>query len=143
MRDMLIPLFFLVMLLAIPTTRNALGNISEMLSFLGDFVIWHNAISNSFWITLFYVTLGLTLTFLLMILIVDIFIPIGRLLGRLMDSHPRIIWAYSVNVAGSLLGTWLFVLLSIFYQPPVIWLIVMGFSLIFFLGPREKSTWPY
>jgi hypothetical protein len=134
MKDMLVPLFFLVLLLAIPTTRIALGNISEMLSFLGDFVIWNNSISNSLWITLFYATLGLTLTFLLMILIVDIFIPIGRLLGRLMDSHPRIIWAYSVNVAGSLLGTWLFVLLSIFYQPPVIWLIVMGFFLVFFLG---------
>ena len=134
MRDMLIPLFFLVLLLAIPTTRNALGNISEMLSILGDFVIWHYPISNSFWMTLFYVAVGLVITLLLMILILDIFIPIGRLLGRLMDSHPRIIWAYSVNVAGSLLGTWLFVLLSICYQPPVIWLIVMGFFLVFFLG---------
>jgi spermidine synthase len=134
MRNMLVPLFCIVLLLAIPITRNALGHISEMLSFLGDFVIWNYVISNSFWKTLFYVTVGLAVTFLLMTWILEIFIPIGRLLGRLMDSHPRIIWAYSVNVAGSLLGTWLFVLLSIFYQPPVIWLIVMAFFLIFFLG---------
>jgi spermidine synthase len=141
MREMLVPLFFLVLLLAIPVTRNFLGNISEMLSFLGDFVIWNNAITDSFWETLAYVTLGLVVTFLLMTLILEIFIPIGRLLGRLMDSHPRIIWAYSVNVAGSLLGTWLFVLLSIFYQPPVIWLVIMGFFLLFFLGgfsPKGK-----
>ena len=134
MRNMLIPLFCIVLLLAIPITRNALGNISEMLSFLGDFVIWGGYAVNSFWITLIYVTVGLAITFLLMILILEIFIPIGRLLGRLMNNHPRIIWAYSVNIAGSLLGTWLFVLLSIFYQPPVIWLIVAGFFLIFFLG---------
>ena len=134
MRNMLVPLFFLVLLLAIPITRNALGSISSLLGSLGDFVIWDNVISKGFWGTLFYVTLGLTVTFLLMILIIDIFIPIGRLLGRLMDSHPRIIWAYSVNIAGSLLGTWLFVLLSIFYQPPVIWLLVMGVFLVFFLG---------
>ena len=134
MRKMLVPLLWIVLLLAIPVTRKALGRISEMLSILGDFVIWHYAITHSFWETLFYITLGLAVTFLLMVLILEIFIPIGRLLGRLMDSHPRIIWAYSVNVAGSLLGTWLFVLLSIFYQPPVIWLLVMGGLLIFFLG---------
>ena len=134
MRNMLIPLLFIILLLAIPITRNALGNISEMLSSLGDLVIWNYAISNSFWKNVFYVLVGLAITFLLMVLILEIFIPLGRLLGRLMDNHPRIIWAYSVNVAGSLLGTWLFVLLSIFYQPPVIWLIVAGFFLIFFLG---------
>ena len=31
MKDMLVPLFFLVLLLAIPTTRMALGNISDMM----------------------------------------------------------------------------------------------------------------
>jgi spermidine synthase len=133
-RELLIPLSFLTLLLAIPTTKNALGQITIMLGSLGDFVIWHNHISNNLWLTLFNVILGLAITILLMILIVNIFIPLGRLLGRLMDNHPRIIWAYSANVAGSLVGTWLFVLLSIFYQPPVIWLTVMGFLLIFFLG---------
>ncbi len=133
-RNMLVPLLLIILLLAIPITRKALGLISELLSFLGDFIIWNYAITNNFWKALFYVSLGLVFTFLLMILILEIFIPIGRLLGRLMDSHPQTIWAYSVNVAGSLLGTWLFVLLSILYQPPVIWLIVTGVFLIFFLG---------
>ena len=52
-----------------------------------------------------FVTLGLVLTYFVMVLLIDIFVPLGRLLGRLMDDHPRTIWAYSVNVAGSLVGT--------------------------------------
>ena len=47
-----------------------------------------------------------------MILLWDIFVPLGRMMGRLLDDHPRTIWAYSVNVAGGLVGIWLFVLLS-------------------------------
>ncbi|AEB09453.1 methyltransferase type 12 [Desulfobacca acetoxidans] len=136
---LLIPLFFLILLIAIPQTKEVLGNISQMLSNLGDLVIWHSVIVSNLWEALFYLIAGLLLTFLLMVLIVDIFIPLGRLLGRLIDAHPQTIWAYSVNVAGSLIGTWLFVLLSVLHQPPVIWLIVMAFFLFFFLEWGNKG----
>lgn len=56
-----------------------------------------------------------------------------------MDEHPRTIWAYSVNVSGSLVGTWLFVLLSVFYQPPLTWFVVMGALLLFFFGKRNRA----
>lgn len=69
-----------------------------------------------------------------MLIMMESFIPLGRLLGRLLDDHPQTIWAYSVNIAGSLVGTWLFVLLSVWYQPPVIWLSVVGIFLLPFLG---------
>ena len=105
LRQMLIPMAILVSLLAVPISRRALGNVSELLSVLGDLEIWYRVTSASFWTSLLYVVLGLGVTYLLLILILDIFVPIGRLLGRLMDDHPRTIWAYSVNVAGSLLGT--------------------------------------
>jgi spermidine synthase len=133
-RNLLVPLFFLALILAIPFTRKTLGLISDFLSVFGGLLIWHYVIVNSFWKALLFVAIGLSLSFCLMALILDMFIPIGRLLGRLMDSHPRIIWAYSVNIAGSLLGTWLFVMLSILFQPPVIWFFVMGLLLLFFLG---------
>ena len=57
-----------------------------------------------------------------------------------MDEHPHTIWAYSVNVAGSLLGTWLFVLLSIWYQPPLTWFLVLGALTLFFLS-RSAPGW--
>jgi hypothetical protein len=40
LRQSLIPLFILLILMAIPIVRIALGNISELLSVLDDFVIW-------------------------------------------------------------------------------------------------------
>jgi len=139
LRQMLLPLLLLTLLLAIPLTRKGLGSTSEMLSVLGDLVIWHYTISSSLGQTLLYVGLGLGLTFLLMCLLLDIFVPLGRLLGRLMDDHPHTIWAYSVNVAGSLMGTWLLVLLSVFYQPPLTWMVVLAGLTFFFLNKSGRA----
>jgi hypothetical protein len=126
LRQMLFQLTILVLLLAIPFTRRGLALTSELLSVLEDFLIWHFVITSKPWETLLFVSTGLFLTFTFMFFLLNIFIPIGRLLGRLMDEHPQTIWAYSVNVGGSLVGTWLFVLLSVFFLPPVVWFLVVG-----------------
>ena len=125
-RDLLLPLLVLVLLLAVPPTRSVLGRITEMLSVMDDLLIWDNSVTASPIWTSLSVAIGLTLGFLLMVFVGDIFVPIGRLMGRLMDDHPRTIWAYSVNVAGGLVGIWLFVLLSAVDQPPVVWFGVAG-----------------
>ena len=111
LRDLLVPLGVLVALLAVPPTRAA-GRRDQ-----------HNArrvrrlrhlvpAARDGWLEYAAPRLGLVLTFVLMVLLWEIFVPVGRLLGRLMNDHPNTIWAYSVNVAGSLVGIWLFVLAS-------------------------------
>lgn len=137
MRQMILPLFILALLFAISFSRNAMGYTSEMLSTLGDFVTWVDGIKTNFWQTILNVVVGIGLVYFFMIMIVDIFVPIGRLLGRLMDDHPKTIWAYSLNVSGSLVGIWLFVLVSAFYQPPVTWFAVLAVLTFFFL---EKAS---
>lgn len=122
LRQSLVPLIFLLVLMAIPLTRFALGKTSEFLSVLGDMVIWAPFGTTDLLIGILFVILGLALTYSLLVVIVDIFVPIGRLLARLMDEHPNTIWAYSVNIAGSLAGTWLFVLMS-FFLPASIYLV--------------------
>src|SRR4030095_14829172 len=84
---------------------------------------------------------GLILTYIVLVLIVDIFVPIGRILGRLMNINPNPIWAYSINIFGSLLGTWLFVLLSFFYQPPFVWFVIAAIPLVIFVfwSNRDKK----
>jgi spermidine synthase len=139
LRDILLPLFLLTLLLTVPITRLTLGKISEMLSLLGDLVIWRPGVSTSPWQTAVYVGLGLGLTFFLMVLVWDVFVPIGRLMGRLMNDHPQPIRAYSVNVAGSLLGIWLFVGLSLLYQPPVTWCAVLAGLALFFLSKQASA----
>ncbi len=123
--QMIVPMFILLLLMAVPFTRKSIAGISEMLSVLGDFVIWSERISNNPLQTAANLFLGLVLTYVLMHLIWSMFIPVGRMLGRLMDDHPRTILAYSINIGGSLLGIWLFVLLSALYLPPVAWVVVL------------------
>jgi spermidine synthase len=140
LRQMLVPLFVLMVLMAIPFTRKGLGRASELLSVLGDFVIWASSSEDTFWRSFLSVVLGLVLVYSVLVLIVDVFVPIGRLLGRLMDDHPKTILAYSANVAGSLLGTWLFVLVSFLYQPPVTWFAIAAVLCLFFLN-RAGRGW--
>lgn len=126
LRQALIPLGFLILLLAVPATRTGLARTSVLLSVLEDFTIWGEAIVTDPWLAVLFLVLGLAAAYLLLVLVLDAFVPIGRILGRLMDEHPRTIWAYSVNIAGSLLGTWLFVLVSYLYQPPATWFAILA-----------------
>ena len=139
MRGILLPLLAISLLMAIPFTRAWLGKISEMLSVLGDFLIWANLENVGRLSSGLLVVLGLGMTFVLMVLVWDIFVPVGRLLGRLLDDHPSTIWAYSVNVAGSLVGIWLFVFLSAFDLPPVSWFAVVAALVLLLIGPDLRS----
>ena len=137
------PLVLLSLLLALPLSRNWVGKITEMLTVLGDFLIWSYGTWSGPVPRLLPVVVGLGLTFLLLVLIWEIFVPLGRLVGRLLDDHPRTIWAYSVNVAGGLVGIWLFVLLSALSLPPVVWFTVPAglLAALIVLGKPEPSAW--
>ena len=141
-KQTLFPLTIFLFLMAIPVTRLALGSTSEMLSTLGDLVIWSGREASGIPTRIILLFAGLVLTYGVLILIVDIFVPLGRILGRLMNSNPNPIWAYSVNIFGSILGTWSFVLLSFFYQPPFVWFLITAILLAVFIlwSNRDKKT---
>jgi hypothetical protein len=134
MGQMLLPLLCLTLILSIPISRRGVGRISDLMSVLNDLGIWYSQVSNGLWETSWKVAAGLAMTFLLMVFLWGTFVPVGRLLGRYMDDHPHTIWAYSANIVGSLVGIWLFVALSVFYLPPVAWVLVAGIPLCLFLG---------
>src|SRR5262249_46725713 len=54
-----------------------------------------------------------------------IFVPIGQLTGRLMNSDAPIA-SYTVNIVGSIAGVILFGLVSYLWLPPSIWFGVAG-----------------
>jgi len=139
LKQSLIPLTFLLALMAIPITRSALGSTSDLLSVLSDLVIWYNAVTSDTKTATLFIVMGLALTYFILALIVDIFVPLGRIIGRLMNAHSNPIWAYSVNIFGSILGTWLFVLLSFFYQPPFSWFLIAGTFIAVFIVWSNKS----
>jgi hypothetical protein len=103
LRDILLPLGILVLLLAALPTRAALGEISTMLGGFQDFLIWAPTVADG-WMRYGGPVFGLVLTAALMVLLWEVFVPVGRLLGRLMDEDPNTVRAYSVNVVGSLVG---------------------------------------
>ena len=139
-KQSLLPMVALLLLMTIPVTRAAMGNISQMLSTLQDFVIWSHGDIADRTARLLAVLFGLGLTFSVLVLIVDIFVPIGRLLGRLMNESPSAIEAYSVNIVGSIFGTWLFVLVSYLYLQPYIWFLLLGllFAVFIFWSTKER-----
>jgi spermidine synthase len=140
-KQSLIPMAVLLLLMAIPMTRLALGNTSEMLNAVGDLVIWSDIAASSSVNNMVLLCVGLILTYSVLVLIVDLFVPIGRILGRLMNINPNPIWAYSVNIFGSILGTWSFVLLSFFYEPPFVWFLITAILLAIFIlwSNRDKK----
>jgi spermidine synthase len=132
-KQSLIPMTVFLCLMAIPLTRLVLGSISEILSTFGDFVIWTSQGTNNINQSIILLIAGLILTYGVLILIVDMFVPIGRILGRLMNVNQNPILAYSINIFGSILGTWSFVLLSFFYQPPFVWFLITAILIAIFI----------
>lgn len=130
----LLALLALMVVLALPVTRWQVSRITELLSGFGDLVIWGHERGAALSTALGNAALGLAMTLGLLILLWEVFLPLGRMLGRLMDEHPHTIAAYSANVAGSLVGIWLFALLSAFSLPPVLWLAVVALLAWSFLG---------
>src|SRR5215208_8197183 len=82
-KDILLPLTVFLLFMAIPAVRTVLGSISELLSILVDLVIWGWGEETNIGMPILSLIAGLKLTFGLLVLIVDMFVPLGRILGRL------------------------------------------------------------
>jgi spermidine synthase len=138
---MLGALVALVGLLSWNQSRAILASVTTTFSALQDFLIWEpSAVKDQTW---GYVLIGLSLliTLMLMFVVWLVFLPIGRVLGRLLEECPRPILAYSVNILGSLLGILLFVGVSAWYLHPVVWCGVAAALCLPFVN--LKSLWPW
>jgi len=85
------------------------------------------------------IALGVFLLILLFGLIVAAMIPIGQAMGRCFSAEPRRILAYSSNIAGSLVGIWVFTLLSNLSMSPAVW-IGIGMVCLLLLSVKDKPT---
>jgi len=85
------------------------------------------------------IALGVFLLILLFGLIVAAMIPMGQAMGRCFSAEPRRILAYSSNIAGSLLGIWVFTLLSNLSLSPAVW-IGIGMICLLLLSIKDKQA---
>jgi len=127
-----INILFVFLMLAIATlsVKSApFVMITDLLGGFQDSVIWSPALIST---NLIPALKGIALTLFMFGIIASIFFPLGQALASMFSSHDKIVIAYSFNVLGSIIGIWLFSLLSFIYTPPLIWLILaMACGLIF------------
>lgn len=118
-RESVASLLLLVLLITIPVSRQALAKANLAL----DIASGTSAASADFsaWADFFAV---LPLTFVILLLVLKVFVFLGQMLAKQMNSHPQLLRAYGLNLAGSLAGVWLFSVLGILCLPPVIWVCV-------------------
>lgn len=75
-------------------------------------------------------------------LVIWLFIPAGQILGRALGTHPQTIRAYSVNIAGSLSGIWLFTALSWCRAAPVEWFAILaGLAIVVAAASGGRPWW--
>lgn len=82
--------------------------VTYLLGGFEDYSIWQVGLQP----TVVYLLVGMLVLFVLTWLTFYIFVPAGQLLGRCFGRHPQSIRAYSVNIAGSLVGVWVFQAIS-------------------------------
>lgn len=99
----------------------------------GEEFVWFAA-TISYWLALI-VFLGVVLIFFLMTMF--LFIPLGQATGEEMARHEPVP-AYFVNILASLIGVWLFSIISFLQSPPVVWfgIAILGAAVYF----RKRYT---
>ncbi len=103
-------------------------DIPLLLSTFTDSVVWGEPVMSS---TVWATFTGLSVTLILFLIIIFIFIPMGQILGNAFNQYKNSITAYSINIVASILGIWCFALLSFQYISPAYWL---GVSISLFIA---------
>jgi hypothetical protein len=122
----------------LPGMHDAVVNLTALIGMSSQVQIWGVANPN----TLNYTALAAALVAVasLFACVVFTFVPIGQVVGAMLETAPRGPRAYTINVAGSLAGILLYTLICFFYQPPAMWFLVGAvlFGAVFL--PQRKAV---
>lgn len=104
-----------------------------------EMFIWFTA-PLSYWLALF---LFLCVVLIFFLLTVFLFIPLGQATGEEM-AKQKPIPAYIVNISASLVGIWIFAIVSYLQLPPVVWFGIAIFGLAVYMynrGGLSRLNW--
>ena len=121
-------LLALLLLVRNPWTPPMFEGLSQTLGAGQDTAIWFAGTTRN-WPNF---ALAAAIVGILFFLLTSIFIPLGQIVSREMDSARSRLRAYSWNLGASLLGITLFFLVSWMALPPLFWfgLVLLGFALL-------------
>ena len=100
-----------------------------------DEFLWYTA-SMSYWVALLLFLLVVVIFFVLTMLV---FVPLGQATGAEMARYAPVP-AYVVNLVASLMGVWVFALLSLLQTPPVVWFGLGMLGLVIYWRQRGLLT---
>ena len=131
-------LAFVVMLIEVPWPgwKGFLDKVVGELSASSDLSMWSFASAAGTPIRAFLVGAGLVSGVLL--LVIATMMPLGSWVARFLESSPRIVPAYSVNLLGSVVGVWFFAGLSFLHLPPIVWFLI-AIALLLVTHPQLKK----
>jgi spermidine synthase len=101
--------------------RAALLMMSAALSFSSDAALWGANLqltSSEYWMMTAFSALMLALFLFLLVIAMA---PLGRWVGHYLETASDTVTAYSVNLAGSVVGMWLLAILAVLWMPPAYW----------------------
>jgi len=120
--------------LPVPIFRRCMEMMSAALSFSPDAAMWGRVLdltTAEYWMMTVFSTCILALLLLLLVIAMA---PLGRWVGYYLEAAQDTVAAYSVNLAGSLVGLWLLAVLALLWLSPPYWFAV-AFVLILLAQP--------
>ena len=134
------PIYLSVLLLAVFAIMTGYLHLFESGSqILGFFHDYHIVQTHSIEIPILDSLRHFIVIGLLFFLLVMTFVPVGVILGQLLEGHSKPLLAYSINVAGSLVGIWVYTLVCYFDTPPLVWFLISSVLLLFFAWDQKKN----
>jgi SAM-dependent methyltransferase len=141
----LVPLLALVLLIELPwePLRQLVAALSDLIGWLSDIHIWAMAhFKGSLAVRGAASGVAVLIILALFGLIAVTFVPLGQLVGWYLEKAPNGIRAYSVNVAASIVGIWLYTMLCFLWSPPPLWMALFGAGLLVYLWPQRAVRPP-
>jgi spermidine synthase len=131
----------LVVLVNLPfqVWHNVLTMMSSALSLAPDAALWGDYVKltgSEYWTLTVFSALMLAL---FLILLVIAMAPLGRWVGHYLETATDTVTAYSVNLAGSLVGMWLLAILAVLWLSPPYWF-ALAFVLVLIAQPISWRT---
>src|SRR5262245_49793123 len=137
----LAPLFAMIAIVELPwgSLRHLVVNLSGFIGWFSDVHLWGRAYfeSNFLW-GLVSAAIAVAVVIALFGLIAITFVPFGQLVGRYLEQSSKGILAYSINVAASIVGIWIYTLLCFYSTSPSLWFILLGVGLLLFFWPSTR-----
>ena len=141
----LAPMLALVAIIELPWAplRRLVTNLSGFIGWFSDVHMWSQAYftGQTMW-GIISAAIAVSVIITLFGLVALSFVPFGQLVGWYLEHAKQGVKAYSVNVAASIAGIWLYTLLCFFSTPPVIWFAALGvgmLALFWRLGATRRS----